>query len=115
MHELPITQEILRIALAHANQQRIASLTLVIGDLTGFVDDSIQFYFNILAQGTVAEGATLHFKRVPVRFRCRRCRTEFTPPPQQWQCPTCQALGGDVIAGKEFLVESIEIIQAARA
>jgi Zn finger protein HypA/HybF involved in hydrogenase expression len=26
-----------------------------------------------------------------------------------WSCPHCQALGGDVIAGKEFYIDSIEV------
>ena len=48
MHELAVTQSILDIALRHAERvgaQRILSINLVIGELTGFVDDSIQFYF----------------------------------------------------------------------
>ncbi len=109
MHELPVTEEILRIAAQHASEQRITDIHLVIGELSSFIDDSIQFYFDLLAPGTVAEGATLHFKRIPVRFRCRACAAEFAPTALDWHCPVCNALGGDVIAGKEFYVESIEI------
>ena len=46
MHELAVTQSILEIALRHAERasaRRILSINLVIGELTGFVDDSIQF------------------------------------------------------------------------
>lgn len=111
MHELPVTQEILDIALRHAGERRITAITLVIGELSGFIDDSIQFYFNVLAQGTGAEGAVLHFKRVPVRFRCRQCGTEFAAALHAWHCPHCQAMGGEVIAGKEFFVESIEVVE----
>ena len=34
---------------------------------------------------------------------------EFEPEERNWMCPKCRALGGDVIAGKEFYVDSIEI------
>lgn len=112
MHELPVTEDILRIVTEHAQKANAAHVTrinLVIGELTSFIDDSIQFYFEMLSPGTPAEGATLHFQRIKTRFRCRRCAQEFTPEGRNWTCPACGALGGDVIAGKEFYVESIEV------
>ena len=113
MHELSVTQSILDIVLRHSQQagaQRIVAINLVIGDLTGFVDDSIQFYFDFLSKGTPAEGAVLRFDRVPPRVRCHSCHTVFTPPNSRlWSCPECEALGSEVIAGKEFFVASIEI------
>ncbi len=112
MHELPVTEDILRIVAAHAQKAgaaRVTRINLVIGELTSFIDDSIQFYFEMLAPGTPAEGATLHFTRVKTRFRCRKCAHEFEPEGRNWTCPACGTLGGDVIAGKEFYVESIEV------
>jgi len=112
MHEMAVTQSILRIVTEHAGKAQATQVTdihLVIGELTSFIDDSIQFYFDILAPGTLAEGAALHFRRIKTRFRCRQCHTEFEPENRNWTCPACGAMGGDVIAGKEFYVESIEI------
>ncbi len=112
MHELSVTEDILRIANSHAARAgaaRITAIHLVIGEMASFIDDSIQFYFDLLAPGTTAEGARLIFHRIPTRFRCRACNTEFEPGGNNWQCPQCGALGGEVIAGKEFFVESIEI------
>jgi hydrogenase nickel incorporation protein HypA/HybF len=112
MHELAITENILRIAVEHATRagaQRITAISLVIGDLSSVVDDSVQFYFDFLSPDTLAEGAQLRFHRVAARFRCRQCGQEFAPHDMDWQCPGCQALGGEVIAGKEFYVESIEV------
>jgi len=112
MHELAITENILRIAVEHATRagaQRITDISIVIGDLSSVVDDSVQFYFDFLSAGTLAEGAELHFHRVAARFRCRQCGQEFAPHGMDWRCPGCQALGGEIIAGKEFYVESIEV------
>lgn len=112
MHEMSITQDILRIVSQHAAKADATSVTeiqIVIGELASFIDDSIQFYFNILSPGTVAEGAVLNFKRIKTRFRCRQCGEEFAPENRNWICPFCSALGGDVIAGKEFYVESITV------
>jgi len=112
MHELAVTEDILRIVIDHAQKAGATCVTrinLVIGEMTSFIDDSIQFYFEMLSPHTPAEGATLHFQRIRTRFRCRQCELEFEPEGRNWVCPSCNALGGDVIAGKEFYVESIEV------
>jgi len=113
MHELPVTQSILEIALRHAKKggaKRILAINLTIGDLTGFVDDSIQFYFDYLSKETAADGARLTIERIPARARCHQCGAEYAPPDSRiWTCPQCEALGGEVIAGKEFYVASIEV------
>jgi len=113
MHELSVSQSILDIALRHAakaSAQRILAVHLVIGDLTGFVDDSIQFYFDFLSRDTLAEGAELQFERVTARVRCHTCGAEYAPPDMRlWSCPECNALGGEIIAGREFSVASLEI------
>ncbi len=113
MHEMAVTQSILEIALRHAAQtsaHRITAINLVIGDLTGYVDDSIQFYFDFLTQDTSAQGARLKIERIPARARCHTCGSEYEPPDARlWTCPQCGALGGEVTAGKEFYVASIEV------
>ena len=112
MHELAITQNIVGIALnearaAHAT--RITKISVVIGELTGIVSDSVQFYFDFLRKGNAAEGAVLDFRSVSIELRCRNCHTEFAPQDSAWVCPNCQGTGLDVIHGQESFVESIEI------
>lgn len=113
MHELSITQSILDIALRHAEKagaRRILAVNLVIGDLTGFLDESIQFYFDFLTKDTLAQDARLNIERITARARCRSCGVDYTPPDHRlWSCPECEALGGEITAGKEFSVSSIEI------
>jgi len=112
MHELSITQSVLNIVTEHAERagaQRVTAINLVVGELTGFVDDSIQFYFDMLSPGTIAEGSRLVLRRVPARLRCRACGEEFPLHDLNWLCPQCSAVGGDVLQGREFLVESIEV------
>ena len=113
MHELSVTQSILDIAVKHAERAgaaRILAINVVVGDLTGFVHDSIQFYFDFLSRGTLAAGATLNIERVPARARCRECGAEYHPPDTRlWSCPECGALGGEIVAGREFSVASLEV------
>ena len=71
MHELAVTESILEIALRHgraAGATAITDLFLVVGELSTIVDESVQFYWDIVSEGTEAAGATLHFRRVPARL-----------------------------------------------
>jgi hydrogenase nickel incorporation protein HypA/HybF len=112
VHELVVTESVLQIALesaAGADARKVVGIDLLIGDLSTFVDDSVQFYFEMLSKGTIAQGARLNFRRIPARLRCRDCGREFLPGAGEWLCPHCGAIGGDVIAGREFRVESIDV------
>jgi hydrogenase nickel incorporation protein HypA/HybF len=112
MHELPFTQSLLQIALQHAQKahaKRILDLTLVIGELSSIVDDSIQFYWDIIAKDTIAEGATLHFRRVPARMECLACAAQYHPTDEELACPHCGSLRVKIIAGEELLLEAIDV------
>jgi hydrogenase nickel incorporation protein HypA/HybF len=112
MHELPISQSILEISLRHAQQAgatRITDLYLVIGRLSYVVDDSIQFYWDMIAKDTIAEGAQLHFQRIPSEFLCLDCSHRYSPDGETLACPDCQSTRVKVTAGDEFRLESIEV------
>jgi len=112
MHELAVTQGMLSIVLEHAEKagaKKVTDIYLVIGDLSTFVDDSVQFYFDFLSKGTIAEGARLHFRRVPATFRCWNCGATFTLDGMELSCPHCGGGRLETIGGKEFYVESIEV------
>ncbi len=112
MHELPVTESILEISLRHATAagaQRITDVYLVIGQLASIVDDSVQFYWDIVSQNTPAEGARLHFRRIPTKLLCLDCNLDYIPASMDMSCPTCDGVNIKVITGEEFYLESIEI------
>jgi hydrogenase nickel incorporation protein HypA/HybF len=112
MHELSVTESILEITVRHAQDAgaiKVNDLYLVIGDLASIVDDSVQFYWEIISQGTLAEGAKLHFERIPPRMRCKDCELEFQPEPGDLCCPTCNGIHLQVLAGEEFYLSAIDI------
>lgn len=112
MHELSITQSILEIALRYAEQanaKEIKHINLLIGKLSSYVDDSIQFYWSIIAEGTIAQNAVLHFERVPIEFTCQDCGATYEPQGDTFTCPKCLSPHIRVTRGEELRVESIEI------
>jgi hydrogenase nickel incorporation protein HypA/HybF len=112
MHELAVTESILEITLRHAEEahaRRVADIYLVIGQLSSIVDDSVQFYWDIISKDTIAEGATLHFKRVPVELLCLKCGNRYTPGEEDFACPACGSEQIRVVAGEEFYLDTIEV------
>jgi hydrogenase nickel incorporation protein HypA/HybF len=110
VHELPITQNILQIALRHAGDaRRIIQINLVIGDLSAVISESVQFYWDIISRDTIAEGATLHFERIRARFHCKDCGNEYQLDDRNFECPQCGSGRVDLVAGREFQLESIEV------
>ena len=113
MHELPVTQGILDVVIQTAEAhraRRITDIFLVIGDLTSIVDDSVQFYFDVLSKNTLAEGAKLHFRREAATATCLDCAHQWTMKPPLWpECPQCGGARVRVSGGREFYVESIEV------
>lgn len=114
MHELPVTESLLEISLRHAAQSggtRVTDLYLVIGDLASIVDESVQFYWDIVSKGTIAEGATLHFERIHPTMHCLDCNQDYLPGKEDFSCPNCHGQQVRVVGGDEFRLSAIDIEQ----
>jgi len=115
MHELSVTQSILEIALDYATRgqaTKITEIRLQIGEISDFDDEWIQRYFDFVSKGTIAEGAKLRISRLPARMQCHRCSSIFSLDKSTWntQCPSCQSKETQLISGREFRVESLEVV-----
>jgi hydrogenase nickel incorporation protein HypA/HybF len=114
MHELAITEQIAEIAIRHGEKNaamKITDLYLVIGELSTVIDDSVQFYWDLITENTICEGAKLHFQRIPAKFRCQDCGKEYPMVDGELApCPFCQSNKMEILEGKEFHLDSINII-----
>ncbi len=112
MHELAITQSMFELVLEQAEKakaKKVDKINLVIGEMTGVIGDCVQFYFNFLSQGTLAEEATISLTMVPPKAKCQNCNETFKLKEFDWTCPHCGSNGMEIIAGQELFVESIEV------
>jgi len=92
-----------------AGAERVLLLRLRIGTLSGVVPEALQFAFEALAPGTPAEGAELVIEDGPARFWCGPCNREFQANDLFAECPNCHTPSGELRAGREMEVASMEI------
>jgi len=114
MHELAVTESLLKIALQHAENagaSRVTDLHIVVGELSSIVDDSVQFYWDVISQSTIAEKSLIHFRRIPAEFVCRDCGTQYNPEDDSFACPVCGSSRVKLVTGDEFYVEAIDVNQ----
>jgi hydrogenase nickel incorporation protein HypA/HybF len=109
MHELSVTQSVLDIALKNAGARKIKQINLVIGQFSSIVDDSVQFYWDIISKDTSAEGSLLHFERIPGEMTCQNCGHVFRPTDDTFDCPSCSSPFVKITKGEEFQVDSIDV------
>jgi len=115
MHELPVTGEILKIVLKHAELNgvsRVVTVHLQVGKLSDLEDDWIQRYFDYLSKGTVAEGAKLKIERLPIVIRCQSCSASYETQTSQLAdliCPHCGGKEGELISGREYRIKDMEV------
>jgi hydrogenase nickel incorporation protein HypA/HybF len=114
MHELSITQDVVKIVLEHAEMHgvhKVVGVNLRVGELRDVVDGWMQRFFDYLSKGTVAEEAKLKIERVPVIFRCA-CEETFMVNIRETReivCPHCNGANVILVSGREFEVQGIEV------
>ena len=112
MSELNAVQSLLEKALQKADEARAGRIThvyLVVGEISDHTDESVQFHWDQAGKGTPAEGAVLHFRRVPAEVQCMSCFTKYHPTGGSLVCPNCGGVGVRIIAGEEFYVEALDM------
>ena len=108
MHELSIARAILETAERHADGHRVLRVDLTIGALRQVVPGSLQFGFDVLAQGTLCAQAELQMRLAPARLRCE-CGEEWELHEPSFRCPRCSAAGAMVVDGEQLTIDSIEL------
>ncbi len=116
MHELSIAASVVEIACRYARPihdgaplQRVSKVHVQVGYLRQVVPSALAFSFELVAQGTAAEGAELELDTVPAVGRCRRCGVESRLRAFPLQCGACFGFDLEIVAGEELIVESLEM------
>jgi hydrogenase nickel incorporation protein HypA/HybF len=109
VHELSIADAVVQIALSHARGSRVTKVEVKVGHLRQVVPDALAFAFDLVATGTLAEGAELVLEDVPAVGRCRGCGEASTLAGFPLRCARCGGPDLELLRGEELLVDAIEL------
>jgi hydrogenase nickel incorporation protein HypA/HybF len=109
MHELAITESVVECVADHVRGAKVLRVVLVIGKLSGVVPDAVRACFDICAEGTVMEGASLDIEETPGRARCRDCEAQVELLDTIALCP-CGSANLAMFSGQELKIRSVEVV-----
>lgn len=114
MHEGSIVEELIRVAEMHApGGARILRLGVQVGRLTSISPDAMQFYFEVMREGTRCAEARLEVALVPLRGACTACRQALTLESEAvWSCPACGLTALAYENGDELDLRELEVEDA---
>ncbi len=92
--------------------ERVASVTLRVGALSGVDPAALRFAFPDAARNSPLAGAALVIEPVPAAAWCPSCGEERPlPSPPRFQCPVCAGPTPRLLRGRELEILSIEIVE----
>ncbi|MBU0744427.1 MAG: hydrogenase maturation nickel metallochaperone HypA [Gammaproteobacteria bacterium] len=111
MHELKIIQDIFPMLEKVAKDNHLKSInkvTLGVGKLRQVQTDFLQFAFATVAKDTIAKGAELIIKIIPITVFCDSCKKQFNLEEHVYVCPKCGGVRLEILTGKEIIIESVD-------
>ena len=108
MHELSISRSVVDMCVERAMGAQVKRVTLVVGQLSAVLPDSLRFCFDICAEGTPVEGALLEIIEVPGLAVCRDCGDDVALTQPFGRC-ACGSVDLQFVAGEELNVKEMEV------
>ena len=112
MHELSIAQALVEqveaVRCSHPGREVVA-VDLRIGTWRLVAPESLDFYYTLLTRDTPLDGSRLRVQTVEARGLCPKCGEDFPVEAPLIVCPVCGNLGGDLVAGQELDLVSVEL------
>jgi hydrogenase nickel incorporation protein HypA/HybF len=116
MHETSIAKrlltQVLRLAVEHT-AVTVDAVTVHIGEFAGIEPALLGSAFSQLAVGTIAAGASIEMRIVPLTVRCAACQREFAPDGFRFQCEYCPGAEVEITAGEELVLDNVILAQGA--
>ena len=113
MHELAIVEALIEQVERELNRAgqhgRVERIDLSIGRLSGVSCDSLRFAFELLAPGTIAEGAEMAVEQPGAVCSCAACGAKTEIEEIAVRCPRCGSLEVTIEGGRDLLLQGIEV------
>lgn len=110
MHEFGYIDPILQAVQRRADGRRVQRIRVRTGVHHRIVEASMQQALDMVAEGTVAEGATLECIPDPFTVDCADCGQQAEVADALPSCPGCGGVNVRLTGGQEVVLESIELV-----
>lgn len=113
MHEMSLCEGIRQVIEDQAKAHEIKAVKRVrveIGRFSGVEKPALEFAFDVVMRGSVAEGAALEMIDLPGRAMCYDCMKEVEIDDRLAPCPDCS--GGKLmpVSGDEMRIKDLEVV-----
>lgn len=112
MHELSLCKNIIEIVEEQSKNRsvkKVKAISLEIGQLALIEKSALRFSFELLAKGTIADGAILHITDVPAKGLCDYCQVFVTIQQRFDPCIHCGNFSLKIIQGDELRIKTMEV------
>lgn len=112
MHELSLCESMLRILRSEAAARDIARIRVVSVELGAFCcvsPEALDFCFQVMSRGTVADGARLELVKLAGQAWCMNCGETVTISERYDCCPQCGSYELQVSGGQELRIKELEV------
>lgn len=109
MHELGMCEAVMDTVERRAAGREVQRVRLRIGVLHRVVPESLDQAFELVAAGTVADGAEVDLVTVPMHLTCHACGHEEDAEDMRASCPACGDVDIALDGGDELTLESLQL------
>lgn len=113
MHELSIVDALIeqvgREVHRAGHHGKVLGIEVSIGRLSGVNCDSLQFAYQLLAPGTLVEGAEMVIHEIKAVCRCQNCNARVEIDDLIFKCPKCASDTVTIEGGRDLILQSINV------
>ena len=117
MHEISVLNRAVDLAEQTAidnNIDRIAYITLEVGELSGYLPVFFEKYFEVVIEDRpIFEGAELKMIRPRGEGLCLDCHAMYNVMANEGRCPKCGSRNKKILGGQQFLLKEIGFVEPA--
>ena len=112
MHEMSICEGVVQVLEEEAVRsdfRRVSKVRLEIGALAAVEPEALMFSFDVVARGTIADGAVLEILNVEAAAWCFDCCETVPIASRLDDCPTCKGSRLKPTSGDELRIKDLEV------
>lgn len=112
MHEMSLCEGVLQIIESESKAQNFTTVKRVIlevGALAGVEIPALEFSFEVVMRGSIAEGSVLQINEVDAQAWCMQCAESVIVKERFDSCPKCGSYQLQVSSGEEMKIKELEV------